>query len=192
MRRLIVSEFVTADGVMDGPGEDPGAPRQRWSFEFDRGKEGDQFKLDELMASDALLLGRVTWEHFAAAWPGREDEFGFADKFNNMPKFVVSSTLSGPLEWNNSHLLKGDLVEEVNKLKQQGGGDIMVNGSARLVQALADNDLVDVYHLMVFPIILGAGKRLFADTREAMRLRLVEAKPVGSEGVMIMIYERAR
>jgi dihydrofolate reductase len=192
MRRLVVSEFVTADGVMDGPGEDPGAPRQRWSFQFDRGQEGDQFKLDELMASDALLLGRVTWEHFATAWPGREDEFGFADKFNNMPKYVVSSTLVEPLEWHNSHLLKGDLVEEVNMLKKQNGGDIMVNGSARLVQALVDHDLVDAYHLMVFPIILGAGKRLFADTDQAMPLRLVEANPVGADGVMIMVYERAR
>jgi dihydrofolate reductase len=192
MRRLVVSEFVTADGVMDGPGEDPGAPRQRWSFEFDRGAEGDQFKRDELTASDALLLGRVTWEHFAEAWPGQSDEFGFADKFNSMPKYVVSSTLSEPLTWNNSHLLRGDLVEEVNKLKQAEGGDIMVNGSARLVQALADNDLVDAYHLMVFPLILGAGKRLFADTREAMRLHLVEAKPVGRDGVIIMIYKRGR
>jgi dihydrofolate reductase len=192
MRRLVVSEFVTADGVMDGPGDDLGAPRQRWSFDFDRGEEGDQFKRDELMASDVLLLGRVTWEHFAEAWPGQSDEFGFAEKFNNMPKYVVSSTLSGQLEWNNSHLLKGDLVEEVNKLKQQDGGDIMVNGSARLVQALADNDLVDVYHLMLFPIIVGAGKRLFADTRQVMQLRLAEAKQVGSDGVMVMIYERAR
>ena len=109
-----------------------------------------------------------------------------------MTKHVVSSTLAEPLEWTNSHLLKGDLVEEVTKLKQQDGGDIMVNGSARLVQALADNDLVDVYHRMVFPTVLGAGKRLFADTREAMPLRLTEVKPVGPEGVVTMIYERAR
>ena len=192
MRRLVVSEFLTADGVMEGPGDDAGAPRKRWAFEFDRGEEGNKFKLDELMGSDALLLGRVTYQGFAAAWPGRTDEHGFADKFNNMPKYVVSSTLSEPLKWNNSHLLKGDLVQEVTKLKQQDGRDIMVNGSARLVQALADNDLVDVYHLMVFPTILGAGKRLFGDTRQAMRLRLTEAKPVGSDGVMVMIYERAR
>src|SRR5262245_59290273 len=192
MRRLVVSEFLTADGVMDGPGDDPGAPRRRWSFEFDRGEEGDQFKRDELMASDALLLGRVTWEHFAEAWPGQSDEFGFADKFNNMPKYVVSSTLSEPLGWSNSYLLKGELVEEVSKLKRQDGGDIMVNGSARLVQALADSDLVDAYHLMVFPLILGAGKRLFSNTRQTMRLRLVGAKPVGPDGVMNMIYERAR
>jgi dihydrofolate reductase len=192
MRRLVVSEFVTADGVMDGPGDDAGAPRKMWAFGFDRGDEGNKFKVDELMASDALLLGRVTYEGFAKAWPGRTDEAGFADKFNNMPKYVVSSTLSEPLEWSNSHLLKGDLVDEVNKLKQQDGGDIMVNGSSQLVHALADNDLVDVYRLMVFPTILGAGKRLFGDTRESMPLRLTEAKQVGPDGVMTMIYERAR
>ena len=192
MRRLVVSEFVTADGVMDGPGSDPSAPRGGWAFQFQRGEDGDQFKRDELMASDALLLGRITYEGFAAAWPGRTDEFGFAEKFNAMPKYVVSSTLAEPLEWNNSHLIMGDLVEEVTRLKKQDGGDIMVNGSARLVQALADNDIVDVYRLMVFPTILGAGKRLFADTRAAMPLRLTEVKPVGSEGVLTMIYERAR
>jgi dihydrofolate reductase len=192
MRRLVVSEFVTADGVMEGPGMDASAPRDRWAFQFNRGEDGDKFKLDELMASDALLLGRVTYEGFAAAWPGRTDEQGFADKFNSMPKYVVSSTLGEPLEWNNSHLLNGDVVEEVRKLKQQDGGDIMVNGSARLVQALAANDLVDVYRLMVFPTILGAGKRLFADTAQAMPLRLVQAKPVGQEGVLTVVYERAR
>jgi dihydrofolate reductase len=192
MRRLVVTEFLTADGVMDGPGSDAGAPRQGWAFQFQRGEEGDRFKLEELMASDALLLGRITYEGFAAAWPGRTDDVGFADKLNNMPKYVVSSTLTEPLEWNNSHLLKGDLVEAVTQLKQQDGGDLTVHGSARLVQALADNDLVDAYHLMVFPTILGAGKRLFADTREAMPLRLTEARPVGPDGVVLLIYERAR
>jgi dihydrofolate reductase len=191
MGRVVVSEFLTADGVMDGPGEDPGAPRRAWSFAFDRGEDGDQFKRDELTASGSLLLGRVTYEHFVEAWPGQSDEYGYAEKFNGMPKYVVSSTLREPLEWN-AHLVKGDLAEEVTKLKQQEGADILVNGSARLVQALADSDLVDVYHLMVFPIILGAGKRLFADTRDAMPLRLVDARSVGADGVMIMIYERAR
>jgi dihydrofolate reductase len=192
VRRLVVSEFVTADGVMDGPGGEPTAPRAGWAFEFQRGDEGDKFKVDELWASDALLLGRVTYEGFAKAWPGRTDEAGFADKFNNMRKYVVSSTLKEPLEWTNSHLLNGDLVEEVNKLKQQDGGDILVHGSATLVHWLADNDLVDVYRLMVFPTVLGAGKRMFTDTREAMPLRLIETKPVGSEGVMTVVYERAR
>lgn len=133
----------------------------------------------------------VTYEQFAEAWPGQSDEFGYAEKFNGMPKYIVSSTLREPLEWN-ARLVKGDLAGEVTKLKQQESADILVNGSARLVQALADSDLVDVYHLMVFPIILGTGKRLFANTRDAMRLRLVEARPVGPDGVMIMIYERAR
>jgi dihydrofolate reductase len=133
----------------------------------------------------------VTYEHFAEAWQGQSDEYGYAEKFNGMPKYVVSSTLREPLECN-AHLVKGDLAEEVTNLEQQEGADILVNGSARPVQALADSDLVDVYHLMVFPIILGAGKRLFADTRDAMPLRLVEARPVGPDGVMIMIYERAR
>jgi dihydrofolate reductase len=192
MRRLVVSEFVTADGVMDGPGGEPTAPRAGWAFQFDRGDEGNTFKLDELRASDALLLGRVTYEGFANAWPDRTDEQGFAEKLNSMPKYVVSSTLDEPLEWNNSHLLKGDLVDAVTKLKQEDGGDIMVNGSCRLVHALADNDLVDAYHLMVFPTVLGAGKRLFADTREQMPLRLMDARPVGPEGVMTVVYERAR
>jgi dihydrofolate reductase len=188
----VVSEFVTVDGVMDGPGGEPTAPRAGWAFQFDRGEDGNQFKLDELMASDALLLGRVTYEGFAKAWPGRSDDQGFADKFNSMTKYVVSSTLTEPLEWANSHLLKGDLVEEVTKLKQQDGGDIMVNGSCQLVHALADHDLVDAYHLMVFPTVLGAGKRMFADTAEAMSLRLTEVKPVGPEGVLTVVYERAR
>ena len=192
MRRLVVSEFVTVDGVMDGPGGEPTAPRAGWAFQFDRGEDGNQFKLDELMASDALLLGRVTYEGFAKAWPGRSDDQGFADKFNSMTKYVVSSTLTEPLEWANSHLLKGDLVEEVTKLKQQDGGAIMVNGSCQLVHALADHDLVDAYHLMVFPTVLGAGKRMFADTAEAMSLRLTEVKPVGPEGVLTVVYERAR
>jgi dihydrofolate reductase len=192
MRRLVVSEFVTADGVMDGPGGEPTAPRAGWAFQFDRGDDGNTFKLDELRASDALLLGRVTYKGFANAWPDRTDEQGFAEKLNSMPKYVVSSTLSEPLEWNNSHLLKGDLVDEVTKLKQEDGGDIMVNGSCRLVHALADHDLVDVYRLMVFPTVLGAGKRLFADTRAQMPLRLMDARPVGPEGVMTVVYERAR
>jgi dihydrofolate reductase len=188
----VVSEFVTVDGVMDGPGGEPTAPRAGWAFQFDRGDDGNQFKLDELMASDVLLLGRVTYEGFAKAWPGRSDEQGFADKFNSMTKYVVSSTLTEPLEWANSHLLKGDLVEEVTKLKQQDGGDIMVNGSCQLVHALTDHDLVDAYHLMVFPTVLGAGKRMFADTAAAMSLRLTEVKPVGPEGVLTVVYERAR
>src|SRR5690554_5757485 len=125
MGRIVVSEFVTLDGVMEAPGGGEDFELGRWAFQFERGAEGDQFKVDELMASDALLLGRVTYEGFAAAWPGREDEAGFGQKFNSMPKYVVSSTLSEPLAWNNSHLLKGDPVEAVQELRAQPGGDIL-------------------------------------------------------------------
>jgi dihydrofolate reductase len=192
MRKLVVSQFVTVDGVMDGPGGDKGAPRGGWAFQFNRGADGDKFKLDEVMASDALLLGRVTYEGFAAAWPGRSDEAGFADKFNNMPKYVVSSTLTEPLEWNNSTLIKGDLAEEVSKLKAEPGGDILVNGSGQLVHALGERDLVDEYRLMVFPVILGAGKKLFGDTSASAPLRLVDSKPVGSDGVIVLTYAAKR
>src|SRR5213075_692347 len=132
-----------------------------WSFEIDRGDEGDKFKLDETFDSEALLLGRVTYEGFAAAWPSRDDEF--ADKFNSMPKYVVSSTLENP-EWTNSTILKGDLADEVAKLRQQHDGDIVVHGSAQLVQGLVERDLVDEFRLMVFPVVLGSGKRLFGET----------------------------
>jgi dihydrofolate reductase len=193
MRKLVVSQFMTVDGIVDGPGGDKGAPRGGWAFQFDRGEEGNKFKLDEVMASDCLLLGRVTYEGFAAAWPGRKDEQGFADKFNGMPKYVVSSTLPEPLEWNNSTLIKGDLVGEVAKLKaEDGGGDILVNGSIQLVRALAENDLVDEYRFMVFPVILGAGRKLFGDTSEAAPLRLVDSKPVGSDGVLVVTYAPRR
>src|SRR5688572_4833721 len=132
--------------------EDPGGAENfrhgGWSFEISRGDEGDKFKLDETLSSEALLLGRVTYEGFAAAWPSREGEF--ADKFNTMPKYVVSSTLDNP-GWTNSTVLKGDVAEEVAKLKQEHAGDIVVHGSARLVQTLIEADLVDEFHLMMFP-----------------------------------------
>src|ERR671910_2291722 len=137
--RIVVTEFVSLDGVMEAPGGEefkyPG-----WSFQFDRGEEGNQFKLDEALDSEALLIGRVTYESFANAWPSREGEF--ADKFNAMAKYVVSSTLEEP-EWNNSTVLKGDVAEEVAKLKQARDGDIVVHGSPRLVQTLLEHDLVD-------------------------------------------------
>ena len=152
---------------------------------LDRG-EGDKFKLDETMATEALLLGRVTYEGFAAAWPSREGEF--ADKFNSMPKYVVSSTLENP-EWNNTTVLRGDVVEEVTMLKQHYDRDIVVHGSPRLAQTLIEHDLVDALHLQVYPVIVGAGKRLFAETSATKRLRLAEAKTVG-DGVHILIYEK--
>ncbi len=186
MGRIVVTEFVSLDGVMEAPGGEefkyPG-----WSFEFDRGEEGNRFKLDETLASEALLLGRRTYEGFAAAWPSRKGDF--ADKFNSMPKYVVSSTLDNP-EWNNTTVLKGDAVEEVRKLKQELDGDIYVHGSRQLAQTLIESDLVDELHLMVFPVVLGTGKRLFGETSDKKPLRLVESRTVG-EGVAILVYRPA-
>jgi dihydrofolate reductase len=188
MARVVVSQFVTVDGVFEDPGGSEKHERGGWAFQFERGPEGDQFKLDEVMASDALLLGRVTYEGFAAAWPSRTGEF--ADKFNGMRKYVVSSTLGEP-EWNNSTVIRGNVGEEVAKLKQQDGGDILVNGSAQLVETLLENDLVDEYRLMVFPVVLGRGKRLFGDTPAAKALQLVESRPVGPDGVLVLTYRPA-
>src|SRR5207237_1651458 len=158
--KLVVAEFVTLDGAIDDPGGAEGHERGGWAFEFARGEEGDKFKLDELVAADALLLGRRTYEGFAAAWPGRTDEVGFADKMNRMRKYVVSNSLKNP-EWDNTTVISGDVVGEVSKLKQQRGGDVLVNGSCELARALIENDLVDELRVMVFPIVLGMGKRLF-------------------------------
>ena len=186
MGRIVVTEFVALDGVMEDPGGSEGSKHAGWSFEISRGDEGDKFKLDETLSSEALLLGRVTYEGFAAAWPSREGEF--ADKFNTMPKYVVSSTMENP-EWTNTTVLKGDLAEEVATLKQELDGDIVVHGSARLVQDLLDNDLVDELRLMVFPVVLGSGKRLFGETSDKKPLRLVDSKVVG-DGVVILVYRR--
>jgi dihydrofolate reductase len=190
MRRIVVSQFVTVDGVMEGPGNHPEFDRSGWAFRFDRGDEGSRFKLDEVLAADALLLGRVTYEGFAAAWPKATDAVGFADKMNSMPKYVVSTTLSEP-EWSNTTVLRGNVIDEVAGLKQQPGGDILVNGSARLVNTLAAHDLIDEYRLMVFPVVLGAGRRLFDDTSHATALRLVQAQPVGPDGVVVLTYRPA-
>src|SRR5438093_7047810 len=172
---------------MEAPGGDEDFRHRGWTFEIDRGDEGDKFKLDEALSSEALLLGRVTYEGFAAAWPDREGEF--ADKFNSMPKYVVSSTLKEP-QWNNSTVLGGDFADEIAKLKQEQDGDIVVHGSARLVQALVEHDLVDELRLMVFPVVLGSGKRLFGETSDKKPLRLVDSKVVG-DGVAILVYEPA-
>jgi dihydrofolate reductase len=187
MAKIIVTEFVSLDGVMEDPGGAEDFKYGGWTFEFDRGEEGNRFKLDETMETDALLLGRRTYEGFAAAWPSREGEF--ADKFNSMPKYVVSSTLDAP-EWNNSTVLKGDVVESVRKLKDEQDGVIQVAGSRQLAQALIENDLVDQLNLMVFPVILGSGKRLFGETNDKKRLQLIESRTVG-DGVVILIYARS-
>ena len=188
MGKIVVTEFVSLDGVMEDPGGAEGFKYGGWTFEIPRGDEGDQFKLDETRASSALLLGRRTYEGFAEAWPSREGEF--ADKFNSMPKYVVSSTMGEPT-WTNTTVLKGDVAEEVAKLRERQDGDIAVHGSASLVQSLLEHDLVDELRLMVFPVVLGTGKRLFGETRDKKRLRLVDSRLVG-DGVHIVIYAPAR
>jgi dihydrofolate reductase len=184
MGRIVVTEFVSLDGVIEAPGGDGDFEHAGWSLQIDRGPEGDKFKLDEALDATALLLGRRTFEGFAAAWPGREGEF--ADKFNDMPKYVVSSTLTDP-EWNNSTVLEGDVAEEVSKLREHQDGDIVVHGSAQLVRALGEAGLVDELRLMVFPVVLGRGKRLFDGIGDKKRLRLTDSKIVG-DGVAILVY----
>ena len=190
MGRIGVTEFVSLDGVMEDPGGAEAFKYGGWTFEIARGDEGDKFKLDELKASDAQLLGRVTYEGFAKAWPRMEGTGEFGEKMNAMPKFVVSTTLEHP-EWNNTTVLKGDLAEEVAELKRKFDGDILVAGSAQLVQSLLEDDLVDELRLMVFPIVLGTGKRLLGDTSDKKPLRLVDSRMVG-DGVAILVYQPAR
>jgi dihydrofolate reductase len=188
MAKVVVSQFITVDGVIEDPGGSEKHDRGGWAFKYDRGPEGDQFKMDEVMQAGALLLGRVTYEGFAEAWPSREGDF--ADKFNSMAKYVVSSTMGEP-GWNNSTVIgPDDIAVEVAKLSEQPGGDILVNGSARLVGTLAEHDLVDEYRLMVFPVILGSGKRLFGEAADSTALTLVDSKPAGE--CVILIYEPAR
>jgi dihydrofolate reductase len=186
--RIVVTEFVSLDGVMEDPGGSEGTRHAGWSFEIERGEEGNKFKLDETMASDALLLGRVTYEGFADAWPSRDGEF--ADKFNSMPKYVVSSTLTDP-EWTNSTVLSGDLEEEIASVKERHDGDIVVHGSAKLVQGLLERDLVDELRLMVYPVVLGSGKRIFGETSDKKPLQLVDSTIVG-DGVAILVYQPKR
>ncbi len=189
MSKLVVSQFITIDGVVEDPGGSEEFEHGGWAFDFERGEEGDRFKLDEVMGSGALLLGRVTFEGFAAAWPSREGEF--ADKFNTMPKYVVSGTLADP-EWNNSTVIADDVAAEIARLREQPGDDILVNGSVQLVRTLVENDLVDEYRLMVFPVVLGSGKRLFGELGSKATLRLTDSKPVGGDGVIVLTYEPVR
>jgi dihydrofolate reductase len=187
MGRIVVTEFVSLDGVMEDPGGAEDYKYGGWTFQIDRGEEGDRFKVDETMNTEALLLGRRTYEGFADAWPQREGEF--ADKFNSMPKYVVSSTLKDP-EWTNTKVLDGGLAESVRKLRDDSDGEIVVHGSAQLVQALIEDDLVDELRLMVFPVVLGTGKRLFGETSDKHSLKLTGSQLVG-DGVAILTYERA-
>jgi dihydrofolate reductase len=192
MGKLVVTEFISLDGVIEAPGGGPGFEHAGWSFKFNRGEEGDKFKYDELMASDAQLLGRVTYEGFAAAWPTM-GAHQFAAKMNSMPKYVVSTTLSdSDAGWTNSTVIRGDVAAQVSALKAQFAGDVVVAGSAQLVRTLAQHDLVDEYRLMLFPVVLGSGKRLFGDGTPFTRLRLVDTVPVGPDGVIVMTYEPAR
>ncbi len=186
MGRIVVTEFVSLDGVMEAPGGGEGFKYEGWTFEIDRGDEGNKYKLDETMQSDALLLGRVTYEGFADAWPQREGEF--ADKFNTMPKYVVSSTLKDPA-WTNTTVISGDAPGEVRKLRDEFDGELAVHGSNQLVQTLLENDLVDELHLMVFPVVLGTGKRLWGETSDKKPLKLSNSQIVG-DGVAILEYTR--
>lgn len=184
MRRIVVSEFLTLDGVMQDPGGSEAFDRGGWAFQFNRGPEGDKFKLDELMSADGLLLGRVTYEGFAEAWPSRTGDF--ADKMNAMAKYVVSTTL-GHAAWRNSTLIPANVVEALQKLKASPGRDILVAGSGKLVRTLMQNDLVDEFRLMVFPVVLGKGMRLFEDERPMQAMQVLEVKPVGAAGVVTMV-----
>jgi dihydrofolate reductase len=188
MRKVIVSEYVTLDGVMEDPGGGEGTEHGGWSFQF-WSEEAAKFKFDELFASDALLLGRVTYQGFAKAWPSMTDEQGFADRMNSLPKFVVSTTLK-EVEWNNSRLIKGNIAEEVSKLKRQPGQDILIAGSVELVHTLMQHDLIDEYRLLVHPIVLGSGKRLFREGSDRTLLRLVDTRTFSS-GIVVLSYQPA-
>jgi dihydrofolate reductase len=191
MSRVVVSEFVSLDGVMEDPGGAEGFEHGGWTFEFDRGPEGNKFKLDELFAAEALLLGRVTYQGFAMAWPSVIDDEGFADKMNSMRKYVVSATLTdADATWNNTTVVRGDVAAEIAKLKAQPGGDLLVAGSRQLTDTLIESGLVDEYRLMVFPIVLGSGKRLFHNVRAVARLALRDAK-TASSGIVLLTYQPA-
>ncbi len=189
MGKLVVTEFVSIDGVFEDPGGAEGYEHGGWTFEYSRGEDGDRFKLDELMEADVQLLGRVTYEGFAKAWPSREGPF--AEKLNNDPKYVVSTTLHDP-EWKNTTVISADMVEEIGKLRDETDGAILVAGSGTLVGTLLGADLVDELRLMIFPTILGRGRRLFPDGVDRLKLKLSESRTVGPDGVQVQIYTRER
>jgi len=188
MGRIVVTEFVSLDGVFEDPGGSENYEHGGWTFEYDRGDDGNKFKLDELMDADVQLLGRVTYEGFAAAWPSREGPF--ADKLNNDPKYVVSNRLTDP-QWQNTTVVSGDVVGRLKKLRDETEGSILVSGSGTLVNTLLENDLVDELRLMVFPTILGRGKRLFPDGIDRLKFTLGEVRTVGPDGVQVQVYEKA-
>jgi len=186
--RIVVTEFISVDGGIEDPGGSEDFEHGGWTFEYNRGDDGDKFKMDELMDAEVQLLGRVTYEGFAEAWPSREGEF--ADKINKGRKVVVSTTLKDP-EWENTVVISENVVDELKKLREETDGNILVAGSGTLVNTLLENDLVDELRLMVFPTILGSGKRLFPDSIGRIKLNLVDDRGVGDDGVRVQVYQRA-
>jgi dihydrofolate reductase len=188
MGKLVVTEFVSVDGISEDPGGAEDYEYGGWTFEYNRGEDGDKFKLDELNEAGAHLFGRVTYERFAEAWPTREGDF--ADRLNSDPKYVVSTTLKNPT-WHNTTVIADNVPEEITKLKEETDGVVLVAGSGKLFETLLANDLVDELRLMIFPTILGRGQRLFPEGIDRVKLRLADTKLVGNDGVQIQIYARA-
>ena len=188
MGKLVVTEFVSLDGIFEDPGGAEGYEHGGWTFEYDRGPDGDQFKMDELTEAAVQLFGRVTYEGFAAAWPSREGPF--AEKLNNDPKYVVSTTLENPT-WQNTTVIADNVVDEIAKVKAATEGTVLVAGSGTLVATLLANDLVDELRLMVFPTVLGRGRRVFPDGIDRLKFRLVETRTVGPDGVQVQVYAKA-
>jgi dihydrofolate reductase len=187
MGRIIVSENVTLDGVIEDPAGDEGFERGGWVGKVTDREEAGKRLLDEALGAEAQLFGRRTYEFLAARWPSRDG--ALADRLNSMPKYVVSSTLEDA-DWNNTTVLKGDVLEEVSKLKQELDGEIVVAGSIRLVRTLMEHDLVDELRLLVFPVVLGAGERLFDETSESKAVRLIGARTV--DDLALLTYEPVR
>jgi dihydrofolate reductase len=188
MGKVTVTEFVSIDGVFEDPGGAEDFEYGGWTFEYDRGDDGDQFKLDELREAEVNLLGRKTYESFAEAWPQREGEF--ADIINKSRKVLVSTTVDDP-GWENVEVISENVPEELKKLRDETDGTILVAGSGTVVKTLLENDLVDELRLMVFPTVLGKGKRALPDGIDRLKLKLKEARTVGSDGVQVQVYERA-
>jgi dihydrofolate reductase len=188
MGKIVISENVSLDGVIQDPTGDEGFRHGGW-FDFDRaGEEWARIECAEALGTEALLLGRRSYEWFAARWTSRSGEW--ADRLNSLPKYVVSSTLEDP-DWNNSTVLKGEMVNEVSKLKQELDGDIVVYASGRLARTLMEHDLVDELRLMVYPVVLGAGERLFGETSDKKTMRLVDTRTVG-DGLVLLTYQLVR
>jgi dihydrofolate reductase len=186
--RIVVTEFISVDGVIEDPGGAEDFEHGGWSFDYNRGDEGDKFKMEELMDAEVQLLGRKTYEGFADAWPSREGEF--ADKINQGKKVLVSTTITDP-DWENTEVISENVPDDLRKLRDETDGNILVAGSGQLVGTLLENDLVDELRLMVFPTILGSGQRLFPDGIGRIKLKLVSDEGVGPDGVRTQIYQRA-